>query len=167
MNPVPTAPNPSLVDGLPSPLAPPSGCTHFQLRQLVRRVGLLYDAELAAVGLKTTQYSLLSCVLKLGPLRPGALARVMPTQPSTVTRNLKPMVDAGWLSVTAGADGRSRAVAITLAGRARRTQAQRRWRLAQDRLNLSLGEQRVAALHALIQESLPLLADPGPETDDE
>ena len=167
MNPVTTAPNPSLVDGLPSPLAPPSGCTHFQLRQLVRRVGLLYDAELAAVGLKTTQYSLLSCVLKLGPLRPGDLARVMQMQPSTVTRNLKPMVDAGWLSVTAGADGRSRAVAITLAGRALRTQAQRRWRLAQDRLNLSLGEQRVAALHALIQESLPLLADPGPETDDE
>lgn len=161
------APGPSLVDALPAPLAPPSGCTHFQLRQLVRRVGLLYDAELAAVGLKTTQYSLLSAVLKLGPLRPGDLARVLQMQPSTLTRNLKPLVEAGWLAVSAGTDGRSRAVAITPAGRALRAQAQRRWRLAQDRLNLILGEQRVAALHALIQESLPLLADPGPETDDE
>jgi DNA-binding MarR family transcriptional regulator len=148
-------------------LPPSSGCTHFQLRQPVRRVGLLCDAELAAVGLKTTQYSLLSAVLKRGPLRPGDLARAMQMQPSTLTRNLQPLVEAGWLSVTAGPDGRSRAVDITPAGRALRDQARRRWRVAQDRLNLSLGEQRVAALHALIQESLPLLADAGPETDDE
>lgn len=166
MSPVTTAPKPSLVDSLPAPLPPPSGCTHFQLRQLVRRVGLLYDSELAAVGLKTTQYSLLSAVLKLGPLRPGDLARAMQMQPSTLTRNLRPMVDAGWLAVTAGPDGRSRAVGITPAGQALRAQAQRRWRVAQDRLNLNLGEQRVAALHALIQESLPLLAEPGAEPDD-
>lgn len=167
MNPVTTVPRPSLVDGLSAPLPPPSGCTHFQLRQLVRRVGLLYDAELAAVGLKTTQYSLLSAVLKLGPLRPGDLARAMQMQPSTLTRNLKPLVEAGWLALTAGPDGRSRAVDLTPAGRVLREQARRRWRVAQDRLNLSLGEQRVAALHALIQESLPLLADTGPETTDE
>jgi DNA-binding MarR family transcriptional regulator len=167
MSPVTTAPAPSLADQLPAPLAPPSGCTHFQLRQLVRRVGLLYDAELAAVGLKTTQYSLLSCVLKLGPLRPGELAAAMQMRPSTLTRNLQPLVAAGWLALAAGADGRSRTVSITAEGRALREQARRRWRQAQDRLNLSLGEQRVAALHALIQESLPLLADSHPETDDD
>ena len=48
-----------------------SGCTNFKLRQLLRRVSQQYDAELAKAGLKTTQYSLLSHVLKLGPIRPG------------------------------------------------------------------------------------------------
>lgn len=162
----PSTPMPSLLDRLDSPLPPPLGCTHFQLRQLVRRVGLLYDAELAGLGLKTTQYSLLSSVLKLGPLRPGELARAMQMQPSTLTRNLKPLVAAGWLALDAGPDGRSRTVSITPAGRALREQAQHRWRAAQNRLNLALGGQRVAALHALIQESLPLLAARGPESDD-
>lgn len=151
-------PTPSLVDALPEPLAPPRGCTHFQLRQLVRQVGLVYDAELAAVGLKTSQYSLLSCVLQLGPVRPADLAAAMKMEPSTLTRNLKPLVDGGWVQVQPGVDGRSRAVAITDAGRALRDQARRHWRVAQDRLNRRLGEQRVAALHGLIQESLDRLA---------
>ena len=44
----------------------PQGCTNFKLRQLMRRVGQHYDLEMAKIGLKTTQYSLLSHVLKLG-----------------------------------------------------------------------------------------------------
>ena len=162
----PPAPAPSVLDGFTQPLPPPAGCTHFQLRQLVRQVGLVYDTELAAVGLKTTQYSLLSCLQRLGPSRPGDLARAMKMEPSTLTRNLKPLLAAGWVAQTPGSDGRSRAVALTPAGLALRELARRRWRVAQDHLNQTLGEPRVAALHALIQESLTLLARPGVETDD-
>ena len=44
------------------------GCTNFKLRQLMRRVAQHYDLEMSGAGLKTTQYSLLSHVLKLrGP----------------------------------------------------------------------------------------------------
>jgi len=165
MSAVTPAPSPSLVDRLAQPLAPPIGCTHFQLRQLVRRVGLLYDAELAAVGLKTTQYSLLSNLLRLGPVRPGDLAREMNLEPSSLTRNLKPLIAAGWVVQAPGADGRSRAVSLTPAGAAKREQAKQCWRQAQNQLNQALGEQRVAALHGLIQESLPLLATHAPEPD--
>lgn len=158
---------PSLVDRLAAPLPPPRGCSHFQLRQLVRRVGLLYDAELAALGLKTSQFSLLSCVLQRGPLRPVELAQLMQMRPSTLTRNLKPLVAAGWLTLGPGPDGRSRSVAITPAGRLLREQARLHWRRAQDHLNHTLGEQRVAALHALIQEALPLLAETSPQANDD
>ncbi len=155
---------PSLLDSLAAALPPPSGCTHHQLRQLARRVGLVFDGELAGVGLKTSQYSLLSALQRLGPLRPGDLARAMRLEPSTLSRNLQPMLAAGWVAMAPGSDGRSRTVSITDAGRALREQARRRWRLAQDRLNHTLGEQRVAALHALIQESLNLLDAAGAET---
>lgn len=155
---------PSLLDGLAAPLPPPRGCTHFQLRQLGRQVGLLFDGELAAVGLKTTQFSLLSSLLTLGPVRPADLARSMKLDPSTLTRNLKPLLDAGWAELGPGPDGRSRTVRITPAGQALRDTARARWHQAQQRLNATLGTQRVAALHALIQESLSLLADAGEET---
>lgn len=136
----------------------PRGCTNFKLRQLMRRVAQHYDAELSAVGLKTTQYTLLSHVLKLGPLAPGALARAMTMDASTLTRNLRPLLDAGWIEVNPGPDGRTRSVTITPAGRAKRAEAQRRWRVAQDRLNATLGTARVATLHSLIDAALALLA---------
>jgi DNA-binding MarR family transcriptional regulator len=138
----------------------PQGCTNFQLRQLMRRVSQHYDAEMAATGLKTTQYSLLSHVLKLGPLRPGDLAQAMGMDPSTLTRNLKPLIAAGWVQLSPGDDGRSRTVTITPQGRDKRIEAQRRWKVAQQRLNDLLGVPRVLALHALIGESLALLSSP-------
>ncbi|MFC5519635.1 MarR family winged helix-turn-helix transcriptional regulator [Polaromonas jejuensis] len=134
------------------------GCTNFRLRQLMRRVAHHYDVEMAKAGLKTTQYSLLSYVLKLGPLRPGELAQGMKVSASTLTRNLKPLVDAGWLELAAGTDARSRMVAITPAGRAKREEARQRWKVAQESLNQLLGDGRVLALHRLINESLELLA---------
>lgn len=136
----------------------PQGCTNLQLRQLTRRVSQRYDAQMAQIGLKTTQYSLLSYVVRLGPIRPADLALAMAMEPSTLTRNLKPLIAAGWVELAAGCDGRSRTVCATPAGRDKRAQAQTHWKQAQQSLNATLGLERVHALHALIQESLALLA---------
>ncbi|MFI5444840.1 MarR family winged helix-turn-helix transcriptional regulator [Polaromonas sp. UC242_47] len=144
----------------------PQGCTNLKLRQLMRRVAQHYDAEVGKTGLKGTQYSLLSYVCKLGPIRPGDLAREMKVDASTLTRNLKPLVTAGWLELAPGSDGRSRLVSVTEAGREKRTEAQRRWRVAQEGINQILGTDRVLALHALIDESLERLS-PLPGSDDE
>ena len=143
-----------------STMAPalPQGCTNFKLRQLMRRVAAHYDAEMAKCGLKTTQYSLLSHVLKLGPIRPGDLAAAMKMDASTLTRNLRPLVDAGWATLEAGADARTRLVHITDAGRDKRAEAQLHWKAAQLALNEALGVQRVMALHALVDEALDVLA---------
>lgn len=142
---------------VPAPPASPRGCTNFKARQLARLLSRRYDAQLATVGLKTTQYSLLSHVLHGGPLAPGELARRMGLDASTLTRNMKPLLDAGWLLLEAGDDARSRSVRITAEGRAKQSEAKRRWKEAQQALNGHLGVQRVAALHALIDECLELL----------
>jgi DNA-binding MarR family transcriptional regulator len=138
-------------------IAKPQGCTNFRLRHLMRQVARHYDAEVAKSGLKTTQYSLLSHVLHLRPLRPVDLAQAMGVEASTLTRNLKPMIAAGWLLQGEGPDARSRLIEITDEGREKRAEAQRHWRAAQEQLNELLGIERVVALHALIDESIELL----------
>lgn len=142
----------------------PQGCTNLLARQLMRQVTQHYDAQMAACGLKTTQYSLLSTVLRLGPVRPSDLASALKMDPSTLTRNLKPLVAAGWVEMAQGADARSRAVSLTSDGRAKRTEAQRHWNAAQQSLNQTLGVPRVLALHALIGEALALLAADEPHS---
>lgn len=145
----------------PEPVVPatrkPQGCTNFKLRQLMRQVAQHYDAEVGKTGLKTTQYSLLSHVFKLGPIRPVDLAQAMRLDASTLTRNLRPMIDHGWLVQGEGADARSRLITITPAGREKRVEAQRHWKVAQEALNRTLGVERVLAIHALVDDSLALL----------
>jgi DNA-binding MarR family transcriptional regulator len=143
------------------------GCTNLKLRQLTRRITQHYDAELTKAGLKNTQYSLLSYVVKLGPIRPGDLAQAIKMDASTLTRNLKPLILAGWVQMAEGEDGRSRLITATDAGREKRQEAQRHWNMAQTSLNRLLDMPRMLALHALIDESLDILADSTKETNDE
>jgi DNA-binding MarR family transcriptional regulator len=137
----------------------PSGCSSFKLRQLSRRVSQHFDHVVGAAGLKTTQYSLLSNVMRLEPVRPGDLAAAMDMDASTLTRNLQPLIKQGWLAIGPGADGRSRLVTLTDAGRDKRLEAQREWKRAQLAFNEHVGAERVVRLHALIDECLALLHD--------
>jgi DNA-binding MarR family transcriptional regulator len=137
---------------------PQQGCTNVKLRQLMRRVAQHYDAEVGKAGLKTTQYSLLSYVAKLGPIRPADLAREMKMDASTLSRNLRPLIDAGWIAMGPGADARSRLVSVTAEGREKRQEAQRRWRVAQETINDIVGRRRIVQLHGLIDECLELLS---------
>ena len=134
--------------------AGPRGCTNLKLRQLTRRVSQHYDRIVGASGLKTTQYSLLAFVERLGPIRPGELAAAMEMDASTLTRNLQPLAAQGWVEVGPGDDGRSRVVTVTPSGREKRAEAQREWKRAQLALNGRLGETRVARLHALLDNCL-------------
>ncbi len=143
----------------------PQGCTNLKLRELSRVVTRHYDAYVAPTGLKNSQYSLLSHIVLLGPLRPGELAARMKLDASTLTRNLQPLIAAGWVTLGPGDDARSRSVEATEAGRAKRTEAQRAWKQAQLAVNARLGHQRVLALHSLIDDCLAVLDEP--ENDDE
>lgn len=114
--------------------AAPKGCSSLKLRQLSRRVSQLFDAEVSSAGLKTTQYSLLSHIVRLGPVRPGQLATAMEMDASTLTRNLQPLIAQGWVEVSPGDDGRSRQVYATPAGKAMQAQARKAWQRAQQGL---------------------------------
>ncbi|MFS2205373.1 MarR family winged helix-turn-helix transcriptional regulator [Variovorax sp. Varisp36] len=148
-------------------LAKPRGCTSFKVRQLSRRLSQHYDAEVSKSGLKTTQYSLLSNLARIGPSRPVDLASELKMTASTLSRNLQPLIAAGWISLGAGADARSRLVQITEEGDAKRREAQLHWKAAQQKLNALLGVERVLALHRLIDESMELLgAEDEPDAED-
>lgn len=148
-------------------LEAPRGCTNLKLRQLTRRVSRGYDALVGATGLRNTQYSLLSHVMLLGPVRPTDLAAAMQLEASTLTRNMQPLIAHGLIELGPGEDARSRLVSITEAGRAKRVEAQRAWKQAQLALNDRLGPERVARLHALIDECMALLKGEPEEADDE
>jgi len=135
----------------------PQGCTNLKLRQFDRMVTRHYDRYVAAVGLKNTQYTLLSQVVKLSPIRPSDLARRMQMDASTLTRNMQSLVAQGWLKIGAGDDGRSRCVEATEDGYAKRAEGQRAWKAAQTALNKQLGVEQVAALHKLLDACIECL----------
>ncbi|MEA3132625.1 MAG: hypothetical protein QOG17_471, partial [Gammaproteobacteria bacterium] len=74
-------------------LPPPGACTCGCLRKASRRISQLYDMALAPVGIKSTQYSILSEVARgsaSGPVTMCELAAAMVMDRSTLGHNLRP-----------------------------------------------------------------------------
>src|SRR5262249_55352903 len=105
----------------PQPVPTPCFCN--ALRQASRAVSRLYDEELRGVGLRTTQYSLLTLLGRAGEVRQRELSGQTLLDETTLTRALRPLVEGGWVAVRTGEDRRERLVAITAAGAAKLEQA--------------------------------------------
>lgn len=136
------------------------GCTCARVRRLARRVTNLYDRALAPSGLRVTQFSLLSQLVGGDGVPIGTLAAALDMDRTTLTRNLKPLVDGGLVVLAPSADdGRVRAVWLTRNGRRRHGQARRLWRRAQDDVDRTLGHDEVVALHRLFDSLIETFHD--------
>lgn len=139
--------------------SPVSGCTCARLRRLTRRMTAVYDRELTPTGLRLTQYALLASLRRLGGrdgVAVGDLAAAMDMDRTTLTRNLRPLLDQRLAALRPdAADARVRRAAITAEGLAAFDAAVPRWRAAQDFVNATLGVDNVAALHDWLDQVTP------------
>jgi DNA-binding MarR family transcriptional regulator len=130
----------------------PELCNCLALRQATRHVTQFYDQFLATAGLRTTQFSILAKLRRLGPMTISALAADLVMDRTTLGRNLQPLEREGLVAVVMGrADRRSREVRLTDAGAERLRTAVDGWLKAQARFEAAFGEERSAELRALLR----------------
>ena len=132
---------------------PPSPCTCFRLRKLARLVTQRYDRELASTGLTLNQYSILRRAARI-PQTIGALAGELGMDRTTLPRDLRPLVAAGWVELVPGPDARQRLVRVTPDGQAVAAAAQPSWRRAQDAVERQLGTAVVEQLHRQLDDAI-------------
>jgi DNA-binding MarR family transcriptional regulator len=107
---------------------------------------------LAPVGLRTTQFSILSKLERLGPLTINALARATVTDRTTLGRNILPLERDGLIRVEAAAsDRRAKELHLTKAGEKRLQAAQEGWSEAQARFETTFGPRRAAELRKMLR----------------
>jgi DNA-binding MarR family transcriptional regulator len=128
--------------------AAPAICNCLALRQAARHTTQLYDRHLAPEGLRTTQYSILSKLARLGPQSINALAAMMVMDRTTTTRAVRPLARDKLVSIEAGDDGRTRVVRLTAAGEKRAKAAAARWREAQREFEAGYGAGEAVRLRA-------------------
>jgi DNA-binding MarR family transcriptional regulator len=136
-------------DGLP----PPEECTCLAVRQAARHITQLYDQHLAPAGLRTSQFSILVKLKRLGPMTINALADEMVMDRTTLGRNILPLEREGLLSITPGRrDRRSKELRLTDAGLERLRAGYEGWKKAQRQFAVAFGDERTAGLRALLRE---------------
>jgi len=89
----------------------------------------------------------------------GTVAHARGMDPTTLTRNLKPLVAQGFVGVERDPnDRRVRTIAISPSGSEKYASARPLWEDAEARLTSDLGPEMMAALNALLELSLAKIA---------
>ena len=126
-------------------------CNCLALRQAARHISQVYDSYLASEGLRTTQYSILAKLNRLGPLSINELAKSMVMDRTTLGRAIRPLERDRLLTVGEGEDGRTRNLRLTPTGAARLKAATAKWREAQKNFELTFGAQDAEQLRSVLQ----------------
>jgi DNA-binding MarR family transcriptional regulator len=134
-------------------------CLCGALRQASRAVSRFYDEELRGVGLRTTQYSLLCVLARAGEVRQNDLSRLTSLDETTLTRNLRPLLDARWIAVCCGDDRREKLVTITKGGTAKLAEARPAWERAQKRMQALMPEEAWERVLSILPDLARLTAE--------
>ena len=137
---------------MPTDVVPSSEeCNCVAVRQSARHITQFYDQIMARSGLRTTQFSVLAKLQRLGPLTINALAAKMVMDRTTLGRTIRPLVRQTLVAIVRGsADRRSKELHLTDAGLDRLREAVKEWLRAQGRFEEIFGAKRTAELRALL-----------------
>lgn len=118
----------------------PRGCLCLRFRKAARRVSQIYDHHLEPFGVTITQYGLLGHIKGNDGIGIGALATLLVMDPTTVTRNLRPLQRQGRIVFAQDpADRRQRNLHLTDVGREVLALARPGWEAAQAEIAGVLG----------------------------
>lgn len=123
-----------------------ASCACNNLRRATRVITNLYDAAVQPTGLLATQCPLLVALSLLGPQTINVMAERLVMDRTTLSRNLKPLEERGFVIVMPGEDKRTKVVTLTEAGQQVLEQALPLWEQAQAQVLAHLGEERFTAL---------------------
>jgi DNA-binding MarR family transcriptional regulator len=124
-------------------------------RLLSKAVTAICDDRLRPFGINSPQFALLIAICRREPITRAEVARLEHLNKSTLTRDLKTALSEGWIEeVRDGANGRSRPVALTGAGKELMLIAQPAWLTAQVQAEALLGEDGMIALVSITDRIL-------------
>lgn len=119
-----------------------SNCTNATLRKANRLIGQAFDNQLQPSGLKATQFTLLATLDKMGVAGVTQLAQVMVMDRTTLSRNLKPLLNKGLIQVLGDQDQRVRQMQLTAQGRSMYEKALPYWEAIQNKVVQRIGKER-------------------------
>jgi DNA-binding MarR family transcriptional regulator len=126
-------------------------CNCLAVRQAARHITQFYDQFLAPSGLRTTQFSILAKLKRLGPMTINALAEDLVMDRTTLGRNILPLEREGLIDIVPGKrDRRSKEVQLSEAGADRFRAALKGWAEAQSQFETAFGPKRTKELRGLL-----------------
>jgi len=130
-------------------------CTQF--RRSANALTSIYDDALRPVGLKITQLTLLRGLDRLGSATYNEIAAELSLDKTTISRNIKLLIDAGWVEVSSDEDARYKLAKLSPTGARVLKEAEPYWRAAQAQVEKELKKYLKGPAKNVLLEALETL----------
>ena len=114
-------------------------CINLSYRKASRVISQIYDRELAELGLKCSQFSILRAVHLKQQTTNAELQELLVLDQTTLTRGLKPLIRDGLINSEPGLDKREKLLSLTRQGKNLYSKADKKWQQSQDAVIRKLG----------------------------
>ncbi len=125
-------------------------CSFSRLGRGVRSMSRIYESHMSEVGLRPTQAMMMFAIAATSGASIGELADALFLDPTTLNRNLKPLVAAGYVEIIPGEDRRKKGVFITDEGRQIVARLVPLWEAAQEEIEAKLGSDWTTRLASVL-----------------
>ena len=129
-------------------------CLAMRLRVLGRVIAGAYDAALRPLGLTSGQLTVLAVLVKLGPMPQARLAEMLMIEKSTLSRNIRRMIEAGLIIEEEVGTPPRRLISVSRDGRKALAAAYPAWERAQNEALEALGPEAQAAIKSMADPML-------------
>lgn len=136
-----------------------SKCHCITMRRATNAITEFYDKALEKVGITTSQYSLLVNLGRLTEASTSDLAEYVNLERSTLVRNLKPLIEKGYIVDLAKDGARNHRYTLSEEGHKLLQKGMPIWEQAQAEIKAYLGEENIDLFMSLLHKLQELNAE--------
>lgn len=128
----------------------PRVCINAKLRKLHRLLNSAYQQKINPFGLRGSMLSILFIIGKQKDVNQKMIADALVLDQSTMSRDLKKLVQKGWVNISKGTDSRNSQLSLTTSGYQLLEEVTPVWEALQSKIAKLLGDYNIQQIDQII-----------------
>ena len=127
-------------------------CHCTNMRQISRKITNIYDEFLKASNLNVTQYSLLSNLKRVQPIKMNDFSKVVKLDRSTLVRNLKPLINLSLIEIKSIDKSKAQLLELSQKGIELQNEGYKYWQKAQEYIEQTINHAELEIFYTIVKK---------------
>ncbi|MFX4234310.1 MarR family winged helix-turn-helix transcriptional regulator [Aliarcobacter butzleri] len=127
-------------------------CHCTNMRQISRKVTNIYDEFLKPSNLNVTQYSLLSNLKRVQPIKMNDFSKVVKLDRTTLVRNLKPLINLSLIEIKSIDKSKAQLLELSQKGIELQNEGYKYWQKAQEYIEQTINHAELEIFYTIVKK---------------
>ncbi|MDK2062631.1 MarR family winged helix-turn-helix transcriptional regulator [Aliarcobacter butzleri] len=127
-------------------------CHCTNMRQISRKITNIYDEFLKPSNLNVTQYSLLSNLKRVQPIKMNDFSKIVKLDRTTLVRNLKPLINLSLIEIKSIDKSKAQLLELSQKGIELQNEGYKYWQKAQEYIEQTINHAELEIFYTIVKK---------------